>query len=725
MGGWSHAMNLKHYLPAFVVLAVGGALSVLAYSVAHDWESDRVARNFEREALNHKTILERRFASTIEVIHSIRGLYAASVEVNRAEFRSFILIELEQRAGDQAMEWIPRVKAEQRAAFEAAARRDGHSDFTITERTAQGQMVRAPRRAEYFPVYFVEPYAGNEAALGFDLASNPARLRALEKARDTGKTVATARITLVQETGDQYGFLVFDPIYRKAVPTGTVEERRDSLQGFALGVLRIGEVIESALREDDEDDSIETIEMFVYDTTAPAGQRLLYPKSAVAENRADIRIAGCVDTPFGIAGRDWLIVHCPIGERWAPERWQSWISLIAGLAVTGTLTIYLLLMIRQRTRTERLAEELRSSEERYRGLFENAHDMIQSVDAEGRFIFANPAWMEAMGYTQDELDGANMFDFISPESKAHCLASFERIMAGESQNNVPVTFVRKDGRLLETEGNMAPQISAGRVVATQSIFRDVTERKRMAMELIQTAKLATLGEMSTGLAHELNQPLNVIRMAADSSLERIEEGAVDAKFLHGKFQRISAQIERAAKIIDHMRIFGRQADERPDNLDPREVVKGALGLIGEQLRLLGIEVETRFPERCPKVSGHAVQLEQVVLNLIGNARDAIEANRQGDGDPRKISLIVEEAGSENTVKLIVEDSGGGIPANLLDRIFEPFFTTKEVGKGTGLGLSISYGIVNDMGGTLKAANLDDGASIAITLPVVDEDAAAD
>ncbi len=115
-----------------------------------------------------------------------------------------------------------------------------------------------------------------------------------------------------------------------------------------------------------------------------------------------------------------------------------------------------------------------------------------------------------------------------------------------------------------------------------------------------------------------------------------------------------------------------------------------------------------------------VQVEQVVLNLLGNARDAIEAERQGPGEPRRITVTVEDAGLDNDVSLSVEDSGGGIPNQIIDRVFEPFFTTKQTGKGTGLGLSISYGIISNMGGRIDASNVGDGARIKIILPVAAE-----
>ena len=708
-------------VPVALALVIGGAVSLLAFTATRDWEEALETSVFEREAAGHVASLRLGITSTIEVIRSIRAFYDASKEVERTEFRAFVAHELaEEYHAIQALEWIPRVAAADRAAFEEAARADGLAGFGFTEREGQGRMVAAAARAEYFPVYFVEPLAGNEAALGFDLGSNPARLAALEKARDSGETVATGRITLVQETGDQYGFLVFEPIYRKGAPIGTVAERRAALRGFGLGVLRLGNIVTAAILEKHR----EGVEHFLFDESAPPDEQLLYPKSAALRNRTDVRWLGCVDNRIGIGGRDWLMTECPTGGMAVVGRWQSWTVLITGVALTGVLALYLLLMLRQRVRTERMAEGLRASEERYRGLFDNAHDMIQSVDAEGRFGFVNRAWTEAMGYTLDDLDGINVFDLIAPESKAHCLEVFEEIMAGKPRNNVPVTFVRKDGRTLETEGNIAPQYSAGRIVATQGIFRDVTERKRIQVELIQAAKMATLGEMATGVAHELNQPLNVIRMAAESSAERIEDGELDADYLRGKLERISAQTERAAAIIDHMRIFGRKADEVPRPIDLRDVTRDALGLIGEQIRLCGIEVETNLAEPSRMVSGHPIQLEQVLLNLLANARDAIEANRQGAEQPRKITVKVEDTGPEDKVRLIVEDSGGGIPQDIIARVFEPFFTTKQTGQGTGLGLSISYGIVSDMGGTIEAANAGDGARITITLPVAVEQTSA-
>ena len=207
----------------------------------------------------------------------------------------------------QALEWIPRVPEADRERFESAAKQDGFSEFQFIERAGDGRMTRAAGRPDYFPVYYLEPFAGNEAALGFDLGSSSTRLEALNRARDTGEMVATARITLVQETGNQFGFLIFVPIYRDGAPTGTITERRNNLEGFGLGVFRIGDLIEAPAGNEISSRTF----VRVFDESAPADSRSLYPKLSDPEDgtieQSTLRVSQTVD----VAGRDWLIEITP------------------------------------------------------------------------------------------------------------------------------------------------------------------------------------------------------------------------------------------------------------------------------------------------------------------------------------------------------------------------------------------------------------------------------
>lgn len=244
------------------------------------------------------------------------------------------------------------------------------------------------------------------------------------------------------------------------------------------------------------------------------------------------------------------------------------------------------------------------------------------------------------------------------------------------------------------------------------ICTDLTEQKQTSAQLIQASKLATLGEMSTGMAHELNQPLNVISLATSNLRFTINKGKATPDNTLSKLDRIDGAVHRAASIIDHMRAYGRLAGEGLTEINVGEVVSGACKLLSEQLKLSNISLINEVPEDGLHVKGNAIQLEQVLINLINNAKDAIK-EKSAEG-----SITVDCESDGNRVLLRVTDTGGGIPEHVLPHIFEPFFTTKPVGKGTGLGGSISYGIVREMQGDIWVENVTGGAQITISLPLM-------
>jgi C4-dicarboxylate-specific signal transduction histidine kinase len=183
--------------------------------------------------------------------------------------------------------------------------------------------------------------------------------------------------------------------------------------------------------------------------------------------------------------------------------------------------------------------------------------------------------------------------------------------------------------------------------------------------------------------------------------------------------RTISRAERARAIVDHVRIFGRPADEERNRVDPRKVVQAGLDLMGHQLRLRNIEVEADIPKSCLAILGDEVQLEQVMVSLLANARDAIDgrfAREAKDGSAaRSINIKIACSEAERLSRISVRDTGGG----MLDRIFEPFVTTREEGKGAGPSLAVSYGIIAGMGGMVEARNVDGGAEFTITLPAAE------
>ncbi len=211
-------------LPVAITLAVEIGLTVLAFFALRSREFSSVIKViFERDAQDHISAIQNQTNDAIESLMHLRGMYNASEYVSRSEFSLFASTLILDYPGTQALEWIPRVLHAERLAFERAAEADGLIGFRITERSPEGETVPASARDEYFPVSYIEPVEGNELAIGFDLASNPTRLEALSQAWDTGEPIATARTTLVQEVGQQHGFLLFLPVYSDGSEASTPE----------------------------------------------------------------------------------------------------------------------------------------------------------------------------------------------------------------------------------------------------------------------------------------------------------------------------------------------------------------------------------------------------------------------------------------------------------------------------------------------------------------------
>jgi C4-dicarboxylate-specific signal transduction histidine kinase len=250
---------------------------------------------------------------------------------------------------------------------------------------------------------------------------------------------------------------------------------------------------------------------------------------------------------------------------------------------------------------------------------------------------------------------------------------------------------------------------------TQEMELREQELRDKQEQLIQAGKLATLGELTTGVAHELNNPLNNIGLFIGNAVDQIELGQLDEERVLHDLGRAGEQVRKATEIISHLRTFGRAVAVSFERVDLGEVLERSLSLMHEQLRLRQIEVEVDLRPGEAVVSGNPIQLEQIFVNLFTNARDAL------DDAERKEIRVTKELRPDSVV-LHVRDSGPGVPEELEQRIFDPFFTTKEVGKGTGLGLSITYGIVSDHGGSITfASRPGEGAVFAVELPLATDD----
>ena len=237
----------------------------------------------------------------------------------------------------------------------------------------------------------------------------------------------------------------------------------------------------------------------------------------------------------------------------------------------------------------------------------------------------------------------------------------------------------------------------------------------MEIRGLAQSKLATLGEVATGVAHEINQPLTYISTMIQAFQEDIELDDLDQENIMARLSEAGRQVSRITNIVDHLRIFGRQDDTEMTELNLAEVLNSTLLLVGERLRLKGIEFHLEAEEKLPGVWGNSSQMEQVYINLFQNSIDALAHTNKGE-----ILVALTSAPEHKQVTIKFSDNGVGILPAYIDKVFQPFFTTKEEGEGTGLGLSIIYGIVMDHHGTIDCdSKYTKGTTFTITLPAKD------
>lgn len=416
------------------------------------------------------------------------------------------------------------------------------------------------------------------------------------------------------------------------------------------------------------------------------------------------------------------------------------VPLLADGKILGTLTVYAaqagtlsdeelrllgelasnlaqgLMALRLRQDRVRAERELRESEARLRNVTNAIPALVWMLDKDGVTYF-NQRFYEYTGLDEGEALRHGWQQCLHPDDLPLVQERWREAFATNGRFENEHRFRRADGsyRWFLVQGE--PIVSEGGRRVWFGTCIDIEDRKRSELQLIQASKLATLGEMAASMAHELGQPLNIIRIASDDALAQAAEGERDPQAEAKSFRTIADQAARMGQIIEHMRVFSRDDNLQQEVFDVAAVLKSATDLMGAQLAAHGIALRLDLPARTLPILGNRIQLEQVVLNLITNARDAIESTAAGPLGSVRGCIGVAAMVQGTMVVLRVVDDGPGIPTGALPHIFEPFFTTKPAGQGTGLGLAISQRIVQRMGGWMEAHNPGQGAEFRLTLPL--------
>jgi len=371
----------------------------------------------------------------------------------------------------------------------------------------------------------------------------------------------------------------------------------------------------------------------------------------------------------------------------------------------------------QRKRDE---DKLRDSEDQWRAVFENNPIMSFVVDVAGIVVSANPRGAEQLGYTVDELIGRSLLDlFYEADREAaqtHVAACFEPLGHGRSWE---LRKVRKDGTFVYVRETARAIRRTGREPVVLVVCEDISERKRAEdalhraqAELAHVTRLTTLGQLAASIAHEVNQPLAAIVADANASLNWLAAAKPELERVRETLVAIATDGHRAADVIQRIRQLATKTEPGKAQLDVNDVVRDVVGLVRAEVARYEITLTLESASPLPSVVGDRIQLQQVVLNLVMNA---IEAMASVTGRPRKL-VIRSERHDDDVVRVAVHDTGVGLQASDVDRVFSAFFTTKP--GGMGMGLSISRSIIEAHGGRLWAApNEPHGAIFQFSLPV--------
>jgi PAS domain S-box-containing protein len=719
----------RRRLSVAVPLVVALAFTVGFFTYTETQERDRLRLTFGQRAATLAHTIEENFDNYLDILRAIQSFYDSSHRVERHEFHTFVQASLTHRPGIQALAWVPRMLESERVAYEEIARQEGYPSFQLTEQGPQGQMVRAAQRSEYFPVYYVEPYVGNEASLGFDLASNPARRDTLYRARDTGEPMATQRLTLVQETGHQFGFLICMPLYSNGRLPPTMAMRHQNLSGFAVAIFRLDDMLEATLHGVDR----QGMELWIIDELAPDGDRLLYgfPRDVQTEAGATFDAVPKKSlsevhwsTTLELAGHYWTLHFAPTLTYLATQQtWQPWAVRLGCLLLTGLLGAFLLVITSRTTQVERLVAErtaelqhantwlqteiserrrieeaLSEREARTRAILETAIDGIVTIDEQGTIESFNPAAERLFGYAATEVMGQSI-GMLMPlpygEEHGDYLARYrhtgERRVIGIRRE---VLGQRKDGTTFCMELDVSEVRLEGRRLFT-GIVRDITERRHAEAELARTnAELRSsnqeLEQFAYVASHDLKAPLRGIAHLT-TWIEEDLTGVIESD-LRDKMGLLRGRVRRLEALLDDLLEYSRvgRVAETVKAVDTRAVVTDITTLLAPPEGFTVTVAET-----LPTFDTAEKPLRQVFMNLLSNA---IKHHDRPDGH---IEVAVRDQGEY--YEFLVTDDGPGILPMFQTRIFQMFQTLKsrdEV-EGSGMGLALVKKVVEGQGGLIR------------------------
>ena len=701
-----------------ILIALG--VSLASTSMGMQWERERLKLEFDQRLSPLAQAVERNLAEYINVLKFMEGFYAASTHIDRSEFDAFSRRFLDGLPGLHALSWNPVIRNEERQNFETKTQNEGFEGFTIKERSAEGKLIEASKRDEYVAVHYIEPFVRNRAAFGFDVASNPVRKKALELARDTGRPIATARITLVQDEQKQFGLLVFMPVYEHGKSTLSVQARQRYIKGYMVAVLRGEDIIMAALANLKH----QGIGYRLIDKSAPPEQQFLMENAPFNDAVFDLSDLGLFGGTmqlgkrfnFTFGGREWIFEAAPMTDHLTTQRGGgSWMVLIGGLLLTSLVGAFVMVISGRRVLLQAIVNQqtanLRSSENR---LAE-----AQRIAQLGNWTMeldANTMWLS------DE--ACRILDSQAPGDDWN-LGAFAAHFPSESRNALvdALTGIVKTHEIYSTDMQL---VSPSGLEKTVSIHGEmVFDEHKRAVRVVGTIQDITARirldrmkqEFVSTVSHELRTPLTSVKgslgMVAAGALGDIPDKAMDmVRIAHRNTDQL---IHLVNDILDLGKFESGEMVFKMERLNLSDLLLESIEVNQEYARDYGTHFMVTSGLENLHVMGDNQRILQVMANLLSNA-----AKFSPSGTIVGIALEREN----DFARVKVTDSGPGIPKEFRSRIFDKFAqadgTSQRKEGGTGLGLAITKMIVEKHGGEISFHSESDiGTTFYFTLPLVD------
>lgn len=710
-------------------LTLSGLAFILIFAKVSKLEQQQNRHQFILNAQQVADVFQFQFSEHERLLYAMGNLYNQSKVSTPEGFARMARSYLENRPELRLISWAARVKGSQRATFEHRAQAGIASDFAIRQFAVGGPMPVSQERDQYFATAFVEPLAGNERVLGMDMLSEPLRAAMVRQALARKRPTVSEPIKLVQQH-QGYGVLLAQMVY----PDG--EPDQDAV-GMLVAVIEVQSYIQQALAKT----GIAGLAVQLDDVTSPHHPLPMIEQAHVSSHLGDVK------KNLTMGGRDYLLTVTPTAAYVREhQEWQSWGTLGFGMALTGLLGAFLLLISGQRESIEALViartRELQEREGRLKAILNQAADAIMTFDREGNLLATNGAAERLFAYQPDRMQGL----------------AFAALQAGEPARKIGLDELARQARMvgggevaderfgLRSDGSTFPMAMGASLVELPDesffvcILHDLTEQRRaqqkiLALEAFKQAqndlrtaeKMASLGSLVAGIAHELNTPIGNSLLAATSLgaqtlavRQLVDEGGIRKSALQAYFadsahacDMMASSLHRVADLITTFKqVAVDQTIDQRREFDLLHTCQATLGAQAAALQQAGCTVQIDIPAGLI-LHTYPGSLSQVLGSLVSNV--LVHAlPPQGGGC---IDLSVHEVGAD-AIDIVFKDNGQGMAPDILNRVFDPFFTTK-LGQGTsGLGMNIAYNVVTGIlaGRIAIESALGEGTCVTISIP---------